>query len=56
MELMKTFCPGGGNVFDGFGGTLTTALAAIRTGRRCVVVEKDIECFDLALQRLHETY
>jgi len=56
IELLTTFCPARGRFFDGFGGTLTGAIAALRTGRRCVVVEKDTECFNIALERLHEVY
>ena len=56
MELMVTFCPTGGNTFDGFGGTLTTAIACLKTGRPCVVVESDKHCFDLAVQRLYTVY
>ena len=53
---MVTFSPTGGNTFDGFGGTLTTAIACLRTGRGCVVVESDKACFDLAVQRLYGIY
>ena len=56
MELMITFAPTAENTFDGFGGTLTTALACLRTGRLCVVVEQDKHCFDLAVERLYQTY
>lgn len=56
MEIMRTYCPMGGHVFDGFGGTLKTALACLKTGRSCVVVEKDKHCFEIAVERLHEVY
>jgi len=51
-EILCTFCPPGGLVFDGFAGTMTTAIACIATGRKCVVVEKDPKCYKLALERL----
>lgn len=31
MELLTTFCPEGGTIFDAYGGTLTTAIAAMKT-------------------------
>lgn len=56
MDIMKTFCPSGGSIFDGYGGTLTVAIAAMKTGRRCVVVEKDPHCFRIAAKRLVEKF
>lgn len=56
MELLKIFCPAGGSVFDGYGGTLSMAMAALKTGRRAVVVEKDGHCFKVAMERLHTTF
>ena len=56
IEILRSFCLNGGHVFDGFGGTLTTAIACIRTGRGCVVMEKDEKCFRLALRRLYNVF
>lgn len=53
-EIFKTYAPPAGNTLDGFGGTLTTALVCLKSGRPCVVVEKDKYCFDLAVQRLFQ--
>lgn len=53
---MTTFCPGAGNTFDAYGGTLITALACLKTERPSVVVEKDKKCFGLAVQRLFVAY
>lgn len=38
---IRASCPKGGLVFDPFGGSGTTLIAAEQTGRRCVTVEKD---------------
>ena len=51
-EIMATFCPEGGTVLDAYGGTLTTALACITTGRKCIVAEKMADCFEIAETRL----
>lgn len=51
IELMTTFCPESGTVFDGYGGTFTTAIAALQSGRKCVSTESDRECFRLAYAR-----
>lgn len=51
-EEIVTYCPEGGLVYDPYGGTLSTAIAAIRMRRNCVVVECQTECFNLAMERL----
>lgn len=51
-ELLNTFCPAGGTVLDAYAGTLSTAIACIATGRKCIATEKDKICFDIALDRL----
>ena len=51
-ELMTTFCPENGLVGDMYGGTLTTAIAAIATMRKCVVVEADCARYRIAYERL----
>lgn len=53
VELLTTFCPENGSVLDAYAGTMTTALACLETGRSCVCIEKDPECFRLAHARLH---
>ena len=44
-EIMTTFCPEGGTVLEAYGGTLTTALACIATGRKCIATKKMADCF-----------
>lgn len=56
LEVLKTFCPSGGNIFNSFAGTLTAAIACHKTGRACVCVEKVKRCFDLSVQHLFEVY
>lgn len=51
-EIIDLFTPFGGSEIDPFAGTLTTAISALRTNRHCVVVEKDLDCFEAALDRL----
>ena len=51
-EIINTFCPERGSVIDVYGGTLTTAIAAMKTARSCVVVEASTKIFRLAHERL----
>jgi len=51
-ELIGTFCPAGGRVFDPFAGTLTTLIAAARTHHPCVGLESDSTYLDVAKKRL----
>ena len=51
-ELMETFCPEGGSVLDMYAGTFTTALACLRTGRKCTVIEQNPDSYSLAHERL----
>ena len=41
--LVQAACPPGGLILDCFGGSGTTAGAAIAEGRRCILVERDPE-------------
>lgn len=50
--LVKTYVPEGGIVLDPFMGSGTTALAALRTGRRWIGAEKHAEYVALAEARL----
>ena len=43
-ELMKTVFRSGGMVLDPFGGTLTTGIAFMQSGRSCFLLEADEEC------------
>lgn len=52
MEQIVAICPPGGTVFDPFAGSGSTGVAAIRSGRRFVGVEKSAAIFDVACERL----
>ena len=39
-------------VLDPFGGSGTTAIAAILEGRRCILIEKDARYVEIARQRV----
>ncbi len=55
FEKLIAPCPAGGTVADWFMGSGTTAVAAIRTGRRFIGCEKSPEYFDIACRRIEET-
>lgn len=48
--------PDGGMVLDPFGGSGTTALVALRMGRRAQIIELNPEYVDLARQRLEQDW
>ncbi|MBK7380453.1 MAG: site-specific DNA-methyltransferase [Ignavibacteriales bacterium] len=50
--LIRTYTNEGDLVFDGFGGSGTTAIAAHKSKRNFIVVEKEKKYFDLATKRL----
>lgn len=52
--LVVKACPPGGLVLDPFGGSGTTAIAAIREGRRCLLIEKEERYADIAQKRVTE--
>jgi len=52
--LIRTYTNEGDLVFDGFGGSGTTAIAAYRSKRRFIVVEKEKKYFELSEKRLAE--
>ena len=41
-------------VLDAFGGSGTTAIACIKENRRCIIIEKDPEYFDIIFQRIEQ--
>lgn len=53
-EVIVTYCPEGGLVYDPYAGTLSTSVASIRMRRRSFSVEMDEECFKAAFKRLSE--
>lgn len=50
--LIRTYTNEGGLVFDGFGGSGTTAIAAYKAKRNFVVIEKEQKYYELAKRRL----
>ena len=50
--LIRTYTNEGDLVFDGFGGSGTTAIAAHRAKRNFIVIEKDMEYYEKSKQRL----
>ncbi len=50
--LLNTSCPGGATVLDPFAGSGTTAIAAMRTGRRWICIEKDPDYHAAAVRRV----
>jgi site-specific DNA-methyltransferase (adenine-specific) len=50
--LIRTYSNEGDLVFDGFGGSGTTAIAAHKCKRNFIVIEKEKKYFDLAVRRL----
>jgi hypothetical protein len=53
--LVRLACPGGGLVLDPFGGTFSTGVACLQTGRRFVGVESDPEYFATGKARMEDT-
>jgi DNA methylase len=53
-ELVRLVTPPGGTVLDPFGGSGTTALAALAEGFNAIVVERERESFDVAERRLED--
>ena len=52
--LIRTYTNENDLVFDGFGGSGTTAIAAYRSKRNFIVVEKEPKYFELSQKRLAE--
>jgi len=50
--LIRTYTNEGELVFDGFGGSGTTAIAAYKSNRNFIVVEKEQKYFELSQKRL----
>ncbi len=51
--LIRTYTNEGDLVFDGFGGSGTTAIACHKSKRNFIVIEKEKKYFDLATRRLN---
>ena len=54
-DLMVLFSNPGEIIFDPFMGSGTTGVAAVRSGRRFIGVEKDERFFDVAVKRISKT-
>ena len=52
--LIRTYTNKGDLVFDGFGGSGTTAIASYNCNRNFIVVEKEQKYYELAVKRLKE--
>jgi len=50
--LLRTSCPEEGVVLDPFAGSGTTAVAAENAGRRWLCIEKDLDYYNRAVQRV----
>lgn len=55
-KFINDSCPPRGVILDTFGGSGTTAVAAVRTGRRFVLMEQDEGYFLTACKRLEDEY
>lgn len=55
-ELVDLFTPMGSVVLAPFTGTITTAIACLKTARSCISVERDESCFRSALDRLRKYF
>lgn len=53
-QLVSVVCPPGGVVLDPFGGSGTTAVAAINTGRDAIIIERDAAHVATAWARVAE--
>ena len=53
-EIIKTYTNEGDTVLDSTAGSMTTGVAAIKTNRKVICIEKDEEIFDLGRNRIME--
>lgn len=52
--LIKTYTNEGEIILDSCAGSMTTGIAAIRTGRKCICIESDEEIFNIGKNRIME--
>lgn len=53
-EIIKTYTNEGDTVLDSTAGSMTTGVAAIRTGRKIICIENDEEIFNTGKNRIME--
>ncbi len=53
-SFIELYCPDGVLVLDPFARTMTSGLAALRTRRPCILLEKSKDCYEAALERLRD--
>lgn len=53
-ELIKTYTNEGDTVLDSTAGSMTTGVATIRTGRKCICIENNEEIFNIGKNRIME--
>jgi DNA modification methylase len=46
----------GETICDPFGGSMTTAIACIRTDRRCIAIEKEPKYYEIGVERCKREY
>lgn len=52
--LIKTYSNDGDLILDNTAGSMTTAIAAINTNRRCICIEKDDHYFEIGSERVRK--
>lgn len=55
-RLCRVACPEFGKVLDPFMGSGSTALACIKTRREFIGVERDVSCFEIAVNRIRKAW
>ena len=53
-ELVQDFTEQGQTILDPFAGSGTTGVAAMQLGRKCILIEKNPEYFDICCQRVQD--
>jgi len=54
IKAISSFSKINNLILDPFGGSGTTAIACIKENRRCIIIEKDKEYFDIMCQRIED--
>jgi DNA modification methylase len=56
IEWCLSFVPTAETILDPFAGSCTTAIACIRTNRRCIAIEKERKYWEIGVQRCKAEY